>query len=183
MMADLNDGQRSRTLTFDDGPHPTLTPQVFDVLDRHRVKATFFLMGRNVERYPDVAREVVGRGHEVGNHSYSHPKLLMMSPARVREEIARTDDLIRGLGVSAPIHFRPAPAAKFIVLPYVLTRMQKLSVLSVPNGVGIGAAQGREMSIGRRGFQASAGVPQSTRQVAGVAGSVDPRVREPLCNH
>jgi len=116
-------------LTFDDGPSPHYTPMVLDVLDRYHVKGTFFMMGRNVERFPQVAREVLNRGHEVGNHSYSHPKLIWMSPRRVREEIERTDALLRGIGVSGDIHFRPPHASKFIVLPYVLTRMHKLSVL------------------------------------------------------
>jgi len=116
-------------LTFDDGPNPTHTPRVLDVLDQHRVKATFFMMGRNVERYPAVAREVLRRGHEIGNHSYSHPKLVLMSPRRVRDEIERTDMLLRGIGVSSDIHFRPPHGSKFIVLPYVLVQMKKLSVL------------------------------------------------------
>jgi peptidoglycan-N-acetylglucosamine deacetylase len=116
-------------LTFDDGPHPTLTPQFLDVLDQHGVKGTFFMMGRNVERFPDVARDVLARGHEIGNHSYSHPKLVLMSPARVRGEIERTDMLLRGIGVAGQIHFRPPHASKFLVLPYVLGQMEKLSVL------------------------------------------------------
>jgi peptidoglycan/xylan/chitin deacetylase (PgdA/CDA1 family) len=116
-------------LTFDDGPHPTLTPQFLDVLDQHGAKGTFFMMGRNVERFPDVARAVLARGHEIGNHSYSHPRLVLMSPSRVREEIERTDVLLRGIGVTGPIHFRPPHAAKFLVLPYVLGTMDKLSVL------------------------------------------------------
>src|SRR5215475_2887549 len=116
-------------LTFDDGPDPYHTPRVLNVLDEHHVRATFFMMGRNVERYPDVARDVLRRGHEVGNHSYSHPKLIFMSPARVRDEIERTDKLLRDVGVSGEIYFRPPHAAKFIVLPYVLGQMRKLSVL------------------------------------------------------
>ena len=104
------------------------TPRVLAVLDQHQVKATFFMMGRNVERYPEVAREVMRRGHEIGNHSYSHPKLVLMSPRRVREEIERTDTLLRDIGVSGEIHFRPPHASKFIVLPYVLVQMKKLSV-------------------------------------------------------
>jgi peptidoglycan-N-acetylglucosamine deacetylase len=116
-------------LTFDDGPHPLHTPRVLDVLERHHVKATFFMMGRNVERYPAVAREVLDRGHEIGNHSYSHPKLVLMSPRRVREEIERTDQLLRSIGVTGDIYFRPPHAAKFVVLPYVLVQMKKLSVL------------------------------------------------------
>jgi peptidoglycan/xylan/chitin deacetylase (PgdA/CDA1 family) len=116
-------------ITFDDGPHPTYTPRVLDVLDSHRVRATFFMMGRNVERYPDVARDVLRRGHEIGNHSYSHPKLIFMWPSAVREEVERTDVLLRGIGVTGDIHFRTPHAAKFIVLPYVLGQMNKLNVL------------------------------------------------------
>jgi peptidoglycan/xylan/chitin deacetylase (PgdA/CDA1 family) len=116
-------------LTFDDGPDPVHTPKVLAVLDQHHVKATFFMMGRQVERYPKVAREVLRRGHEIGNHSYSHPKLILMSPRRVRDEIERTDKLLRDIGVSGAIHFRPPHASKFIVLPYVLVQMGRLSVL------------------------------------------------------
>jgi peptidoglycan/xylan/chitin deacetylase (PgdA/CDA1 family) len=116
-------------MTFDDGPDPRHTPRFLDVLDHHRVKATFFMIGRNVERYPEVARDVLRRGHEIGNHSYSHPKLVLMTPRRVRKEIEDTDALLRGIGVAGPIHFRPPHAAKFIVLPLVLNDLQKLSVL------------------------------------------------------
>jgi peptidoglycan-N-acetylglucosamine deacetylase len=116
-------------LTFDDGPSPWHTPRVLNELDRYHVKATFFMMGRNVERYPDVARDVLRRGHEIGNHSYSHPKLILMSPQRVRDEIERTDTLLRGIGVSGEIHFRAPHASKFIVLPYVLVQMGKLNVM------------------------------------------------------
>jgi peptidoglycan/xylan/chitin deacetylase (PgdA/CDA1 family) len=116
-------------LTFDDGPHPTNTVRMLDLLDRHQVTATFFMMGRNVERHPAVAREVLARGHEIGNHSYSHPKLILMPPARVRDEVARTDQLLREIGVTGTIHFRTPHASKFLVLPYVLMRMGKLNVL------------------------------------------------------
>ena len=117
-------------LTFDDGPHPDHTPRVLEVLDQQQVKATFFMMGRNVERFPAVARQVLRRGHEIGNHSYAHYKLVLMSPRRVRSEIERTDELLRDVGVQGEIHFRPPHLSKFIVLPYVLVRMEKLSVLS-----------------------------------------------------
>jgi peptidoglycan/xylan/chitin deacetylase (PgdA/CDA1 family) len=117
-------------LTFDDGPLPPHTVRMLDLLDRHQVKATFFMMGRNVERWPDVAREVLARGHEVGNHSYSHPKLVFMSPARVREEIERTDAILRGVGVTGEIYFGPPHGSKFVVLPYVLVQMKKTAVYS-----------------------------------------------------
>src|ERR1700704_3926179 len=128
-VARVDTDDRVVALTFDDGPDPFHTPKVLDVLDQHHVKATFFMMGRNVERYPKVDREVLRRGHEIGNHSYSHPKLILMSPSRVRDEIERTDTLLRGIGVTGDIHFRPPHASKFIILPYVLLQMRKLSVL------------------------------------------------------
>jgi peptidoglycan/xylan/chitin deacetylase (PgdA/CDA1 family) len=128
-VARVDTEDRVVALTFDDGPDPTHTPRILTVLDQHHVKATFFMLGRNVERYPAVAREVLRRGHEIGNHSYSHRKLVLMWPRRVRDEIERTDALLRDIGVSGEIPFRPPHASKFIVLPYVLVKMKKLSVL------------------------------------------------------
>ena len=126
----VDTGEKVVALGFDDGPNPKETPLMLDLLDRHGVKATFFMMGRSVERWPDTAREVLRRGHEVGNHSYSHPRLIFMSPGRVRDEIERTDALLRGIGVAGPIHFSPPHGAKLIVLPYVLKQMGKLAVYS-----------------------------------------------------
>ncbi len=60
-------------LTFDDGPHPEVTPQVLDLLDKYHARATFFLLGRNVERYPQLMDRILEAGHSVGNHSWSHP--------------------------------------------------------------------------------------------------------------
>lgn len=127
-VASIPTSEKVVALTFDDGPHPMDTPRMLDLLDRHGVKATFFLMGRNVDRFPDVAREVLTRGHEIGNHSYSHPKLVFMWPSQVREEIERTDQALRRIGVTGPIHFRAPHAAKFVILPWVLTRMGRMNV-------------------------------------------------------
>lgn len=62
-------------LTFDDGPHPILTPQILDILKKHQVKATFFAVGENVKNYPDVVERIVREGHEIGNHTYTHDKI------------------------------------------------------------------------------------------------------------
>jgi peptidoglycan/xylan/chitin deacetylase (PgdA/CDA1 family) len=59
-------------LTFDDGPHPVITPQVLDILDKFNAKATFFCVGDNVRKYPDVFNEIKNRGHKTGNHSFNH---------------------------------------------------------------------------------------------------------------
>lgn len=59
-------------LTFDDGPHPTITPKVLDLLDKYRAKATFFCIGRNVEQFPKIFEDIVERGHQIGNHTFGH---------------------------------------------------------------------------------------------------------------
>src|ERR1041385_1592773 len=89
-------GDRSRTpmaLTFDHGPGGS-PPKLLDVLDKHRVAATFFMCGENVRRCPDVAREVAERGHELGNHTDSHPFLVFKSPRFIYGEMARAQETI-----------------------------------------------------------------------------------------
>ncbi|MEW6436926.1 MAG: polysaccharide deacetylase family protein [Pseudomonadota bacterium] len=78
-------------LTFDDGPWPTTTPKVLDALDKECVKATFFLIGRNAQAYPALARREVAEGHTIGNHTFSHPArtLRLMSDAAARADIVR----------------------------------------------------------------------------------------------
>ncbi len=66
-------GHKRLSLTFDDGPHPVSTPMLLEILDRYEIKATFFLIGSNALRYPDLVQEIERRGHVIGNHSYSHP--------------------------------------------------------------------------------------------------------------
>ena len=92
-------------LTFDDGPSPH-TPQLLDMLSEYGIPATFFLLGKQAERYPDTVRRILAEGHEVGNHSYSHPNLRLLSPANKAHEIARTDSILRSLGAN-PTFIRP----------------------------------------------------------------------------
>lgn len=75
----MNVSERAVYLTFDDGPIPEVTPWVLDVLDRYRIKATFFMVGDNVRKHPEVYRMVVERGHRIGNHTYHHLKSLGVS--------------------------------------------------------------------------------------------------------
>ena len=126
----VDTGDKVVALSFDDGPNPVETPLMLDLLDRLDVRATFFMMGRSVERWPDVARDVIARGHDAGNHSYSHPRLVFMRPSRVREEVERTDALLRGIGVTGDIHFSPPHGARLLVLPYVLGQLGKTAVYS-----------------------------------------------------
>jgi peptidoglycan/xylan/chitin deacetylase (PgdA/CDA1 family) len=94
-------------LTFDDGPHPTWTPQVLDILDQYQVKATFFVVGENVERYPNLVAEIQRRGHSVQNHTYTHPDLVTLGNDQIHLEILRTDIELGDAGVSGPNCLRP----------------------------------------------------------------------------
>lgn len=116
-------------LTFDDGPTPGFTEEVLDILDRAGAPATFFVVGSNVQRWPQAARAIVEAGHELGNHSFSHRQLVLKSPTFIRSEVLRTDSLIRVAGYSGEIRFRPPYGKKLVVLPWVLSRLGKQTVL------------------------------------------------------
>jgi peptidoglycan/xylan/chitin deacetylase (PgdA/CDA1 family) len=81
-------------LTFDDGPSAALTPRLLDLLAAHRMKATFFVVGQNAADHPDILRRASREGHEIANHSWSHPNLGKMSDEAVRREVQKTDDAI-----------------------------------------------------------------------------------------
>lgn len=94
-------------LTFDDGPHPVHTPAILDWLKAHKLHAIFFVLGEKVVRYPDLVRRIVAEGHQIGNHSWSHPSLSGMSDDRVRSEIKRTHEAIITACGRTPVLFRP----------------------------------------------------------------------------
>ncbi len=81
-------------LTFDDGPTPGITEWILSTLDKYNAKATFFVLGKNVEMYPDLYQRIVDAGHKVGNHTYSHQKGWSMSLERYVEDIDFANDLI-----------------------------------------------------------------------------------------
>lgn len=94
-------------MSFDDGPHPELTPKLLDMLKERGIKATFYVVGRNVAQYPDVARRIVAEGHEIANHTWSHPSLTKLSAARVAKEIESTTEAITGATGVKPTTLRP----------------------------------------------------------------------------
>lgn len=94
-------------LTFDDGPDAVYTKKILAVLDRYRVKATFFLIGNQVERHSAVVREMAAAGHELGNHGYSHSRLTTLSAEAVRREISRTQEAVKAAANVTPRWFRP----------------------------------------------------------------------------
>jgi len=104
-------GGRGLYLTFDDGPHPEVTPALLDLLAEHAAKATFFLLGANAERYPEIARRIVAEGHAIGNHSYSHPRFATIDLDAQRVEIDRTDRILAAFDGSPRHWFRPPSGA------------------------------------------------------------------------
>ncbi len=94
-------------LTFDDGPHPVLTPQLLDILRNEGVRATFYVIGRNVQTYPEIARRIVAEGHEIANHTWSHPTLTAISAARLDKEMTSTTEIIQRVTGRRPTNMRP----------------------------------------------------------------------------
>lgn len=94
-------------LTFDDGPDEVYTKEILDILERYHVKATFFLIGNQVERHPGVVRQIASAGHELGNHGYSHSRLTTLSAEAARREISRTQEAIKAATNVTPAWFRP----------------------------------------------------------------------------
>ena len=94
-------------LTFDDGPSATLTPKLLDLLAARRLKATFFVVGQNAADHPEILKRAVREGHEIANHSWSHPNLGTMSDDAVRRELQKTDDAIVAAIGKRPTLLRP----------------------------------------------------------------------------
>ena len=94
-------------MTFDDGPHATLTPKLLDMLAARRLKATFFIIGKNAAEYPEIMKRIVREGHELANHSWSHPNLAKMSDEAVRAQMQKTDDAIEAAAGKRTALMRP----------------------------------------------------------------------------
>ncbi len=95
-------------ITFDDGPHPVITPQILELLQKYNATATFFCIGKQIEEYPELFKQIVNAGHTIGNHSYSHSNNFgFFSTKRVLAELKKTDDLIFDLINKHVKLFRP----------------------------------------------------------------------------
>jgi len=112
-------------ITIDDGPDPEVTPQVLSQLAEHQAQATFFCVGERVERYADLAREIVNRGHCVENHSQRHRhNFSLMGPGLMSDEISRAQDGILRVTGSSPRFFRAPAGLRNPFLDPILTRLQ-----------------------------------------------------------
>ncbi len=115
-------------LTFDDGPNPTWTPRLLETLASYDVRATFFMVGHYAEAEPALVRRMAEAGHEIGNHTWSHPNLAMTAPERVRDELARTRETLEQITGKAVRYFRPPFGAR---RPDVLRTARRLGMAPV----------------------------------------------------
>ncbi|WP_082593071.1 polysaccharide deacetylase family protein [Paenibacillus sp. Soil766] len=103
----VSTSQKAIAFTFDDGPNPEYTPQLLDIFDEVGGRATFFMMGKQIELYPETTRDVHLRKHEIGNHTYSHPFMTQISLEECERELRDTDSLITQVTGTPPVVMRP----------------------------------------------------------------------------
>jgi peptidoglycan/xylan/chitin deacetylase (PgdA/CDA1 family) len=116
-------------MTFDDGPSAQLTPKLLDMLKERGIKATFFVVGRNVEEYPDIVRRMANEGHEVANHSWSHPALTKLGAESFRKQIENTNEAIAKATGKRPVLMRPPYGATSALLNRRLSEQFGLKVI------------------------------------------------------
>lgn len=109
-------------LSFDDGPTPEGVDAVLPILKARNIHATFFLIGKHMATYPEQAGRLLAAGHELGNHSFTHTRMIGKSSATYDSEIAQTDKLLRAAGVAHPVLFRPPFGKRLIGLPLAVER-------------------------------------------------------------
>lgn len=107
-------------MTFDDGPHQTLTPQLLDMLAARNIRATFYLIGRRVALYPELTRRIAAEGHEIGNHTWNHPRLTSLGNDGLLRELDRTTVVINETVGRPPVTMRP---------PYGLLSMRQRNLI------------------------------------------------------
>jgi len=114
-------GRKSIYLTFDDGPHPEYTNKVLEVLDKYNVKATFFLIGKNMESHPEVVKQIIQNGHILGNHTYSHKLFLTMTKNDRIDDFEKCERLISKYQNTKLKLFRPPQGLMNVLdMPYLL---------------------------------------------------------------
>jgi peptidoglycan/xylan/chitin deacetylase (PgdA/CDA1 family) len=137
---DIN--QKKIALTFDDGPNEPYTSQILDILKTYNIKATFFLIGKNVEAYPEVVKRMVKEGHCIGNHTYSHPELVLKLKSQIRRQIKKAEEVIFKVTGIRPHLFRPPYG---LDNPWVFVEAEKMGYLIIKWSVS-GGNGGKEIS-------------------------------------
>jgi len=124
---EVQTNQKVVALTFDDGPTKNVD-DILPLLDQYNAKATFFLIGNEIEKNPEEAKKIVDAGQQIGNHTYSHDRMVLKSPSFIKDEIEKTDKLIRKAGYKGEIEFRPPNGKKLIGLPYYMHKHNRETI-------------------------------------------------------
>jgi peptidoglycan-N-acetylglucosamine deacetylase len=103
----VNISQPVVAMTFDDGPHPTLTPKLLDILKERNIKCTFFVIGSSARAYPQIIRRILAEGHEIANHTYTHCNLPTRTDAQIRSELQQSEDALVAAANYRPHLIRP----------------------------------------------------------------------------
>ena len=117
--------QKIVALTFDDGPSKPDTDQILAILDKHNVKATFFVVGMNIKRYPDLIQKIIKKGHALGNHSMYHDKLSKWPAEKIAKDLSSVDKLLRAQGYEQEIFFRAPYGLLSPNIESALSQLQK----------------------------------------------------------
>ncbi len=128
LVSRVETAERRVAITFDDGPVPGVADTLAATLERRGVRGTFFVMGSALAEAPAAGRRLVEGGHELGNHTWSHERMVLRSPAFVRAEVERTDSVVRRAGHRGAIHFRAPFGYKLVGLPWFLWRTGRTQV-------------------------------------------------------
>lgn len=116
-------------LTFDDGPHKAFTAQILDILAEYNVKATFFIVGKNCEKYPELVARELDEGHEVGNHTYSHLDISKLDEGELVRELLGVEDILQELRGYRPKLFRPPGGSYNVSIDRIAARLNYTAVL------------------------------------------------------
>lgn len=102
-------GEKPNTiaLTFDDGPNPRFTPQLLDLLKKHKITATFFVVGVNAKKHPGIIKRISEEGHEIGVHNFKHTSNWLLSPLAYQRNLTKSIDIINRVTGKRPIYYRP----------------------------------------------------------------------------
>jgi peptidoglycan-N-acetylglucosamine deacetylase len=128
LTASVETEQKVVALTFDDGPTKNVD-QLLPLLEKYDAKATFFLIGNDIKKHPEEAKKLVEAGHQIGNHTYSHNRMVLKSSSFIKEEIEKTDEWIRKVGYKGEIDFRPPFGKKLVGLPYYLSQHNRETIM------------------------------------------------------
>ena len=124
------DGRRAQVaLTFDDAPVPQTTEAVLATLAEKQARGTFFAIGAQIAAQPQLARRIVAEEHQLANHSWSHPRFLLKSPAFIARELDDTEAQIRAVGYRGKVFFRPPYGKKLLGLPWALRQRGMTTVM------------------------------------------------------